>query len=86
MGANYVGTGVNKFGFSIGTDAEAFLFKPVGLYASARWSWVNSQPVYQYEIRAKYYIKRYYVSGGFESIRVASPCYNYVTIGGGVCF
>ncbi len=86
IGANFVGTGVNKFGFSIGTDAEAFIFNPVSLYASAKWSWVNNQPVSQYEIRMKHYINRYYISGGIELIRAASPRYNYITLGGGVCF
>ena len=86
VGVNFVGSGVNELGFSAGTDAEVFVFEPVSLYVSAKWSAINSQPVNQYEIRVKHYMNRFYISGGFESIKVATPRYNYITMGGGVCF
>ena len=86
MGANFAGASVNKFGFSIGMDAEAFLFNPISIYASAKWSWINYEPLHQYEIRAKLYKKRYFFSSGFESIRVATSRYDYIAVGGGVYF
>ena len=85
MGANFVGSGVNRFGFSIGTHAEAFLFKRAGLYTSIKGGRVNTQPVNQFEIRAKRYINKFYISAGYETIKIATPRYHYITAGVGIC-
>ena len=85
IGANYVGSGVDKLGVSIGTTAELFLFKRAGLYASAKVSRINMQPVNQLEFRAKRYINKFYISGGYETLKIGSPRYHYMTAGVGVC-
>ena len=85
MGANFIGSGVNSFGFSIGTTAEAFLFKRAALYASLKGGRVNKQPVNQFEIRAKRYISKFFISAGYETLKIATPRYHYITAGAGVC-
>ena len=85
IGANYIGSGVDKLGVSVGTTAELFLFKRAGLYASAKVSRINMQPVNQLEFRAKRYINNFYISGGYETLKIGTPRYHYMTAGVGVC-
>lgn len=86
LGASYVGNGVNKAGFSYGLNAEYFLKKNVSFLAGAKWSRINSQPVDAYELEARWHRKNIYFTAGFEHLKIASPNYNFVTLGAGIYF
>jgi hypothetical protein len=84
IGASYVGNEVKKAGFSVGVTTEAFFGKNISLLASAKWSSINGQPVNLYELEGKYHIKKGFVTLGFEHLRIASPTYNFISLGGGI--
>ena len=86
LGASYVGSDVNRAGISFGANAEYFLKKNISFMASAKWSFINNEPVHAYEFESRWNKKNYYVTAGFEHLRIASPQYNFVTLGGGVYF
>ncbi|WP_284650896.1 hypothetical protein [Flavobacterium terrisoli] len=84
IGASYVGNEVKKAGFSFGVNTEIFLGHNVSLLAAAKWSGINGQPVNVYELEGKYHLKRYFVSLGYQHLKIATPTYNFVSIGGGI--
>lgn len=86
LGATYVGNEVEKAGFSYGLNADYFLSKKFSFGASAKWSSINQNPVNTFEIQSRYHRKNYFVSLNFEHLKIASPVYNFVGIGGGIYF
>lgn len=84
IGASYVGNEVKKAGFSVGVNTEFFIGHNISLLASAKWSGINGKPVNVYELESKYHLKRYFVSLGYQHLKIASPTYNFVSAGGGV--
>lgn len=86
LGASYVGSGVNKAGFSYGLNAEYFLKKNISFLAGAKWSHINVQPVHAYEFESRWHRKNLYVTAGFEHLKIASPNYNFITLGAGIYF
>ncbi|HLN94734.1 MAG TPA: hypothetical protein VK183_03795 [Flavobacterium sp.] len=86
LGVTYVGSGVNKAGVSAGVSAEVFLKKRWSFAGSATWSAVNESPVKVFELSSRYHLKNYFVSAGYEHLRIASPRYDFLGIGGGVYF
>lgn len=86
LGVDYIGNGWNKAGFSYGLNMEIFPFKPISFFGSAQWSKVNSLPVNEFEIQSKYHLNQFFLSFGFELLKIASPTYKFVSIGGGVYF
>ncbi|MFP9112853.1 hypothetical protein ACLI1A_02855 [Flavobacterium sp. RHBU_3] len=86
IGMSYVGSGVDRGGFSFGFNGEMFLPANISLLASTKWSWINSKPVHAYDLGVRYHIKRFFVNGGFEKQVIASQHYNFLSLGGGVYF
>lgn len=86
LGATYVGSGVNKAGINVGLNADAFLLKNLSVNSSMMWSTINSQPVNSFEIKGKYHKKKFFFSVGYENLKIASPNYNYATVGAGAYF
>ena len=86
LGASYVGSDVNRAGISFGANAEYFLKKNISFMAGAKWSFINNEPVHAYEFESRWHKKNYYITAGFEHLRIASPQYNFVTLGAGVYF
>jgi len=86
LGASYVGSEVNKAGISFGANAEYFLKKNISFMAGAKWSFINNEPVHACEFESRWHKKNYYVTAGFEHLRIASPQYNFVTLGAGIYF
>ena len=84
IGASYVGNEVKKAGFSVGVHTQAFFDKNISVMASAKWSSINGQPVNAYELEGRYHIKKYFVALGFEHLKIASPTYNFISLGGGI--
>lgn len=86
LGANYIANDIKKAGFTYGLNLEAFLFNPLSLNCSYKWSNVNKLPVNEFEIGLKYFIKNIFVTAGYESFKIASPTYNFFTAGVGLQF
>lgn len=84
IGASYIANDVNKLGFSFGANAEYFCKQNVSFLAGAKWSFINDKPVHAYEIEGRYHRKNYFISVGFEHLDIASPNYNFATVGGGI--
>lgn len=86
LGATYVGNEVRKAGFSYGLNTDYFLTKKISFGASAKWSRINQDPVNAFKIQSRYHKENYFVSVNYEHLKIASPVYNFVGIGGGIYF
>ncbi len=86
LGATYVGNEVKKAGFAYGLNAEYFMGNRVSFLASGKWSKINGLPVNTFEVQTKLHRKKYFVLMGFEHMKIATPTYNFITLGGGVYF
>jgi hypothetical protein len=86
LGASYIGSGVDKGGFSYGLNAEYFLIKNISFQANAKWSHINSRPVNTYEAEARFHKKNYFLTMGYEHLKIATPTYNFITLGAGIYF
>lgn len=86
LGASYIGNEVNKFGFSYGLSADYFMTNQISFSASQQWSRINGLPVNAFEIQSKYHKKNYFFTLGGERLKIATPTYNFITVGGGIYF
>ncbi|NHN25666.1 hypothetical protein FIA58_008245 [Flavobacterium jejuense] len=86
LGVSYIGNDVRKTGFTYGISTDFFLDKNISFSGSAKWSRINTRPVNAFELQSKYHKKNYYFSLGFEHLKIATPTYNFVTLGAGVYF
>lgn len=86
LGATYVGNDVQKAGFSYGLHTDVFAIKNISFNSAMMWSKINGLPVNSFEIRGKYHKKNYFFSLGYEHLKIASPSYNFVTLGTGFFF
>lgn len=86
LGATYLGNDVQKAGFSYGLHTDVFAIKNISFNSAMIWSKINGLPVNSFEIRGKYHKKNYFFSLGYEHIKIASPNYNFVTLGTGIYF
>ena len=86
LGATYVGNDVQKVGFSYGLHTDIFAIKNISFNSAMLWSKINSLPVNSFELRGKYHKKNYFFSLGYEHLKIASPNYNFVTLGTGIYF
>lgn len=86
LGASYVGSGVKKAGLALGLSADWFLSKHFALSGSAKSSMVNNTPVNAFALSGKFLRKNYYLSLGYERLKIGSPNYNFVAVGGGISF
>lgn len=86
LGATYVGNEVKKAGFAYGLNAEYFMGNHISFLGSAKWSRINSLPVNAFELQSKFHRKNYFFSLGFEHLKIATPTYNFVALGGGIYF
>ncbi|NHM02306.1 hypothetical protein [Flavobacterium difficile] len=86
IGATYIANDINKAGFSYGLNTDVFPFKKISFNSAMIWSKVNGMPVNSFEFRGKYHKKNHFFSMGYENLKIASPSYNYVTLGVGSYF
>ncbi|WP_395061842.1 hypothetical protein [Flavobacterium sp.] len=86
LGATYVGNEVKKAGLSYGLNAEYFMGNQISFLASTKWSNINGYPVNAFEIQSKFHRKNYFFALGFEHLKIATPTYNFIAIGGGIYF
>ena len=86
LGATYVGNEVKKGGLSYGLNAEYFMGNHISFLGSAKWSRINTLPVNAFELQSKFHKKNYFFSLGFEYLKIATPTYNFIALGGGIYF
>ena len=84
LGASYVGSQVRKAGFSYGLQAEYFAGKNISFSGSAKWSKINGFPVNAYEFQGRWHKNQFFGSAGFQHLKIATPTYNFFTVGGGL--
>ncbi len=84
LGATYIGSGVNKAGFSYGLNTDVFVLKNMSVTSAMIWSKINGLAVNSFEIKGKYHAKKYFYSVGYENLKIATPTYNFVTFGLGL--
>ncbi len=84
LGTTYVANDIQKVGFSYGLNADAFVIKNISFNTAILWSKLNGLPVNSFEIRGKYHKKNYFFSFGYEHLKIASPNYNFITLGTGI--
>ena len=84
LGANYIGNEVKKAGFSYGLNTEIFAARNLSLFSSAKWSSINNAPVNEFELQGKYHINKYFISLGYEYLKIGAPTYDFISVGGGV--
>jgi len=84
LGVSYVGTEVRKAGFCYGLTADYFGGKRISLAASAKWSKINTYPVNTYEFYGRLHHRQFFASLGFQHLKIATPTYNFVAVGGGL--
>jgi hypothetical protein len=86
LGASYVGSGVDRAGFSYGLNAEYFLQKNISFSLDSKWSSINQNPVNSLELKGKYFKKNFFGSLSYERLKIGTPVYNLIGIGGGIYF
>jgi hypothetical protein len=84
LGASYIGDDVRNGGFSYGVNAEYFLNKNISFTANAKWSTINQFPVNSFDFEGKFHKKNYFGSLGFRHLKIATPTYNFVSLGVGI--
>lgn len=84
LGVNYLANDVKKAGFTYGLNTDIFIAKPVSLCSTIKGSWINGQPVHQFEVLAKYHINRFFIAAGYERLKIATPQYHFLSLGAGV--
>jgi hypothetical protein len=84
LGVSYVGTEVRKAGFCYGLSADYFPGKRISFSGAAKWSKINTQPVNTYEFYGRFHRKQFFATLGFQHLKIATPTYNFVTVGGGL--
>lgn len=83
-GICYIADNVNRAGFSVGLNAEAFVAKPVSIYASKQWGSIHRVAVNQFEIGTKIHLQRFHILAGYEHVKIGSPVYDYGFAGVGI--
>lgn len=84
IGVTYVANDVNRAGFTFGLNASAFLGGNFSLNGVTRWSIINACNVNQFDVNLKYHFGWFYTSIGYENLKIASPSYNFLTVGFGL--
>ena len=84
VGTSYIGNEVKKAGVSVGINTEMFFSHKISVSAHAKWSAINGNPVNLYDIQMRYHNKRFFSSLGFEHLKMGTPNYNFITLGGGI--
>jgi hypothetical protein len=83
LGASYLGNNVRKAGFSYGLNTDIFIVKNVSLFSSMKWSLINNASVNELEFQGRYHRRNYFFTLGYEHLKIATPTYDFISIGGG---
>jgi hypothetical protein len=84
LGASYVGNEVKKAGLSYGLNVEYFMGNHISFLVTGKWSKINTQPVNAFELKSKFHQKNYFFSLGYQHLKIATPTYNFISLGAGI--
>jgi len=84
IGANYITSGINEAGISLGLKSEFFLFKPVSFYSAINWSSINGVSLRDIETQCRIHLVAFYGLIGYRSIKINSSVFHYYAFGAGV--
>lgn len=84
IGYTYISNEVKKGGLAYGLNMDYFLNNRISFYGSAKWAKINSQPINTFELQTRIHKKNYFFTLGLENLKIATPTYNFVTLGGGI--
>ncbi|MBC7487356.1 MAG: hypothetical protein H7282_11450 [Cytophagaceae bacterium] len=84
LGVNYIGNDIQMAGFAHGLCAELFLLQWFSIYSCGKLSNINGLPVHQFEVKGKYHHKKLFLSAGYEYLKIATPNYHFLSVGGGI--
>jgi long-subunit fatty acid transport protein len=84
LGLNYVSNNINKAGLAFGLSTDIFISKEINFSSSINWSEINHQPVNSFDIKYKYFTKRFSINVGYQYLKIATPTYSFLSLGAGV--
>ena len=84
LGFNYIGNEIMKAGFSYGLNTDIFIAKNVSFYSSMKWSLINDVPVNEFELMGKYHLRKCFLTLGYEHLKIGTPNYGFIAMGGGI--
>jgi hypothetical protein len=85
-GMNYIANDIQTVGFNLGVHSDVFLGSKTSISGAAKWGWINKNPVNLYDFHVKYHLKKSFIGFGYEHLKIATPSYNFVSVGGGIYF
>ncbi len=84
LGANYIANDVQQAGFAYGLSTEVFIMRFVSIYSCGKLSNINGLPVNQLEVKGRYHKKNGFITIGYEYLKIATPTYHFLSVGGGI--
>jgi opacity protein-like surface antigen len=84
LGIMHVKSDVNKSGLGVGFGAEAFIVKPISLEFSYKKGFINENTILKTKVLAKYHLKNYHISSGYEHFKIGVSKINTFSFGIGV--
>ncbi|MFC2109830.1 hypothetical protein ACFLSU_04570 [Bacteroidota bacterium] len=86
IGYRYVGSGVNKSGFSYQIGSQYFFAKPLSVDVTYLGAIVNESSIGHFQTNLNYHIKNKFVSVGLTNFKLGSEKFNGIAIGLGIYF
>tara|TARA_B110000091_G_scaffold194718_1_gene220820 strand:- start:7109 stop:7945 length:837 start_codon:yes stop_codon:yes gene_type:complete len=86
LGTMHITSDVNKNGLVVGFGAEAFIVKPVSLEFSLKKGFINESTLIKTKVLAKYHLKNYHISSGYEHFKIGVSKINTFSLGIGASF
>jgi hypothetical protein len=86
IGASYLASGVNQMGFAVGFQASYFADNNISFHSRYQMSWINQKPVHFFQIQGRKHFGPYFISTGYEQLKIATPIYHMIQLGGGIYF
>ncbi len=84
FGTMHVTNDVNESGFGVGFGAEAFIVKPISIDFSLKKGFINESTLIKTKVLAKYHLKNYHISSGYEHFKIGVSKINTFSFGIGV--
>ncbi len=86
IGMCYFGNDVQRGNIQIGLNAELFVKPKLSFSTAYRWSWINNNNIREFDFSVRYHTRNLFLSAGYENFRIATPTYDFLSIGAGVYF
>jgi len=67
-----------------GLNSDIFILKNFSVVSSMRWSFINANPVNEFELQGKYHRKNHFITVGYEHLKIGAPNFDFIAVGGGI--